>query len=553
MNKRYVIIGGVAAGATAAARLRRQDEEAEITLVEKGPYVSFANCGLPYFIGGDIKRRSKLLLQTPEGFWSRYRVQVLLNTEAVEIDRAGRRVRVQSGEGERWLNYDKLLLAQGGRPVVPPNIAGLGREGVFTLWTIPDMDKIDHYIKQRQPQSAVVVGGGFIGLEMVEALRARGLDVSLVELAPWPMITLDSEFGARIVQTLRQHGVSVYMEKSLQSLGPATAVLSDGTELAADLVILSIGVRPNLELAQNSGLKMGDRGGLWVDEYLRTSDPDIYAAGDMIEIVHRVGQEKTRIPLAGPANRQGRIAAMNMAGGQEVYRGGLGTSVVKIFDITVASTGLSEKAAQGMGKDVVGILLVKDNQVSYYPGGEPLMVKLAVDRSSHRILGAQALGKLGVDKRIDAIAAALMGKLTLEDLAETDFAYAPPYNSGNDPLNMAAYAGLNHLSGYSVQLSPQQARELKESGAAVVLDVRTALETSDGYWAGSILIPADELRHRMEELPRDRAIVIVSKDGYLGHVVARQLRQHGFPNGGYVGGGWFALEALLENQEIIRA
>lgn len=552
MKTKYVIIGGVAAGATAAARLRRQDEGAEITLVEKGPYVSFANCGLPYFIGGDIKRRSKLLLQSPEGFWSRYRVKVLNNSEAVEIDRSGKRVRVKSQDGEQWLEYDKLLLAQGGRPIVPDTIEGLDLAGVFTLWTIPDMDKIDQFIKQNQPKTAVVVGGGFIGLEMVEALHARGLQVRLVELASWPMITMDQEFGAKIVQTLRAHGVDVHLGRSLQAVKDSRVVLSDGTELDADLVILSIGVRPNLELAQKSGLKLGERGGLYVDEYLRTSDSNIYAAGDMVEILHRVSGQGTRIPLAGPANRQGRIAAINMAGGQQVYRGGLGTSVVKIFDVTAASTGLSEKAALALGLDAIGVTIVKDNQVSYYPGGEPLMVKVVADRTSHRILGAQAFGIKGVDKRIDAVSSALVGKLTLEDLAETDFAYAPPYNSGNDPLNIAAFAALNHLSGYSVQASGGQAIELKKQGAMVV-DVRTLLETSEGYWEGSILIPGDELRDRVNELPKGSVVVVVSKDGYLGHVVGRQLRHLGYDKVFYVGGGWYALEAQLPDSEIKKA
>jgi NADPH-dependent 2,4-dienoyl-CoA reductase/sulfur reductase-like enzyme len=394
MNKHYVIVGGVAAGATAAARLRRQDEDAEITILEKGPYVSFANCGLPYFISGDIKRRSKLILQTPEGFWSRYRVNVRLNTEAVEIDRTNKRVLVRSPEGEEWLHYDKLLLGQGGRPIIP-NIQGLEREGVFTLWTIPDMDKIDQFIKQSAPKTAVVVGGGFIGLEMVEALHARGIEVSLVELAPKPLITMDEEFGAYVVQVLRDHGVTVYLERSVQALQPGFAVLSDGETIPAELVVLSIGVQPNLDLARISGLALGERGGLAVDEHLRTSDPDIFAAGDMVEIVHRVNGMKTRIPLAGPANRQGRIAAMNMAGGKVVYKGGLGTSVVKIFETTAASTGLNEKAATNLGMDVGVSLVVRDHHVSYYPGNEPLMLKLVYDRSTRRLLGAQAMGQGG--------------------------------------------------------------------------------------------------------------------------------------------------------------
>ena len=549
MNKHYVIVGGVAAGATAAARLRRQDEDAEITILEKGPYVSFANCGLPYFISGDIKRRSKLILQTPEGFWSRYRVNVRLNTEAVEIDRTNKRVLVRSPEGEEWLHYDKLLLGQGGRPIIP-NIQGLEREGVFTLWTIPDMDKIDQFIKQSAPKTAVVVGGGFIGLEMVEALHARGIEVSLVELAPKPLITMDEEFGAYVVQVLRDHGVTVYLERSVQALQPGFAVLSDGETIPAELVVLSIGVQPNLDLARISGLALGERGGLAVDEHLRTSDPDIFAAGDMVEIVHRVNGMKTRIPLAGPANRQGRIAAMNMAGGKVVYKGGLGTSVVKIFETTAASTGLNEKTATNLGMDVGVSLVVRDHHVSYYPGNEPLMLKLVYDRSTRRLLGAQAMGKAGVEKRIDAVSVALVGGMTVDDLATVDFAYAPPYGSGNDPLNMAAYAALNHLNGYSSLVTARQAVELKKHGA-VVVDLRTLLETSEGHWKGSLRIPADEIRDRLEELPQDKTLVLVSKDGYLGHVVTRQLKQKGYNQVSYVAGGWSVLRLILMDEEIV--
>lgn len=550
MNKRYLIIGGVAAGATAAARLRRQDEDAEITILEKGPYVSFANCGLPYFISGDIKRRSKLLLQTPEGFWSRYRVKVLLNTEAVEIDRAGKRVLARGPGGEEWFAYDKLLLAQGGTPILP-NVSGLDRAGVFTLWTIPDMDRIEAFLKEKQPKTAVVAGGGFVGLEMIEALRARGLDVSLVELAPQPLITMDVEFGRRITEILEEEGVQVYLEKALTSIEADSVTLSDGQRVPADLVILSVGVKPRLELARAAGLEIGPGGGLKVNELLQTSDPDIWAAGDMVEISNRVSGRWGRIPLAGPANRQGRIAAMNMAGAHVPYPGGLGTAVVKVFEYTAAATGLSEKAARALGLETGISIVVKDHHVSYYPDAQPVFLKLVYEKSSGRLLGAQAIGKAGVEKRIDAAAVALAAGMTLEQLAAVDFAYAPPYGSGNDPLNMAAYVGLNHLSGYSPLVSAAEAIQHKSQGA-LILDVRTLIETSEGHWKGSVLIPGDELRDRHSEIDRESEIVVVSKDGFQGHLVSRFLRQKGFEGCRFVAGGWEALRLVLPESEIER-
>ena len=360
--KKIVIIGGVAGGATAAARVRRLDEKAEITVLEKGPYVSFANCGLPYFISRDIQRRSALLLQTPEGFFSRYRVNVKTNSEAVEIQRDKKSIVVRTQNGEENIPYDKLILAQGGSPIVPP-LPGIMQDHVFKLWTIPDMDRIHKFIEEKKPAKAVVAGGGFIGLEMAEALHARGIAVTVVELAPHVMILLDPEFGAMIKNGMEEKGIIVKTNVGLSAIGEKNITLSDGAEIETDMVLLSIGVRPELTLAKSAGLEIGKSGGLVVDEMMRTSDPDIYGAGDMVEIINKVHGKKVRIPLAGPANRQGRIAGTNALGGKMVYRGALGTSVVKLFDRTAASTGLSEKAAR---EAVIAVFLF----IGFFVSGE---------------------------------------------------------------------------------------------------------------------------------------------------------------------------------------
>ena len=514
--KKIVIIGGVAGGATAAARIRRLDEKAEITVLEKGPYVSFANCGLPYFISRDIQRRSALLLQTPEGFFSRYRVNVKTNSEAVEIQRDKKNIVVRTQNGEENIPYDKLILAQGGSPIVPP-LPGIMQDHVFKLWTIPDMDRIHKFIEEKKPAKAVVAGGGFIGLEMAEALHARGIAVTVVELAPHVMILLDPEFGAMIKNGMEEKGIIVKTNVGLSAIGEKSIALSDGAKIETDMVLLSIGVRPELTLAKSAGLEIGASGGLVVDEMMRTSDPDIYGAGDMVEIINKVHGKKVRIPLAGPANRQGRIAGTNALGGKMVYRGALGTSVVKLFDRTAASTGLSEKAAREAGFDTGISYVFKDNHVTYFPGGKPLALKIVYDKKSGRLLGGQAYGEAGVEKRIDVLATALHGKMTLEDLSELDLAYAPPYNSANDPVNMASFIGLNHISGYSPLRTPEEALKELKTGNGVILDVRTVGEQSKAPLAGVLHIPADEIRDRLDEIPKDKMIYLLSKDGFLGH------------------------------------
>jgi len=549
MGERIVIVGGVAGGATAAARARRLSEKAEITLLERGPYVSFANCGLPYYVSGAIAKRSKLLLQTPEGFDARYGVKVLVDTEALEIDRSGRRIRIQGPEGGSWIGYDRLILAQGGNPIVPP-LPGAGSPNVFKLWTVPDVDRIKAYLDAKKPGSALVAGGGFIGLEMAEAFRERGIATIVVELMPRIMSTMDPEFGAMIAAKLEEKGVRVITGVGLKAIrsDEARAELTDGSLVDAGIVLLSIGVRPELALAKAAGLAIGASGGLVVDEELRTSDAAIYAAGDMVEIVHKVSGRKVRVPLAGPANRQGRIAASNALGMHMKYHGALGTSVFKAFDGVAASTGLTEKAAREAGFEVGAAMLYKDNHASYYPGGREMALKLVYDRKNGRLLGAQAFGGEGTEKRIDVLATALHGKMTLDDLAELDLSYAPPFSSANDPVNLAAFIGQNDLSGYSpIETAADLKAALTAAAAggppALVLDVRNTGEYEEGHIAGSLNIPLDELRFRLEEIPRNVRIHVHCRSGFRSHLALRILKGNGFDDVVNVTGAYMAILA----------
>lgn len=544
MSARLVIVGGVAAGATAAARARRLDEQADITLLERGPYISYANCGLPYFLSGDIVDRASLLLQTPEGFATRYRVRALVNTEVLEIDRPAKRLRVRGPEGDSWIEYDRLILAQGGTPVRPA-LPGAEAPHVFTLWTVPDMDRMDAFIRTTRPTTAVVVGGGFIGLEMAEALQKRGLRTTVVELLATVMPVMDREFGMLLAGELDRNGVLVMTGVGVKAIDPSAHALelSDGRWIAAELVLFAVGARPELTLATRAGLAIGHSGGLRVDDHLRTADPSIFAAGDMVEVEHAVSGRRVRVPLAGPANRQGRIAASNALGGEMTYHGALGTSVVKVFEATAAMTGLSEAAARTAGFQVGVAVIHTDHHAGYYPGGRELSLKLVYDRSDARLLGAQAFGHAGVEKRIDVLAMALHGRMTLHDLAEVDLAYAPPYSSANDPINLVAFIGENDLSGFSPLLSAAQLKVALASDAPpVVLDVRTMAEFASGHLAGAIHVPVDNLRASLEGVPRSGALVVQCRGGFRAHLAVRILKQHGFSNVANVTGGWRSVE-----------
>jgi NADPH-dependent 2,4-dienoyl-CoA reductase/sulfur reductase-like enzyme/rhodanese-related sulfurtransferase len=542
---KLVIIGGVAGGATAAARARRISETADITLVERGPYVSYANCGLPYFISREITKRSKLLLQTPEGFYSRYGVKVLVETEALEIDRQGKRVRVKGPEGESWLDYDSLILAQGGTPALPP-VPGIDAPNVFRLWNVPDMDRIITFIDAYAPKTAVIAGGGFVGMEMAEAFVRRGISTTIVEVLPRVMSTMDPEFGSLIARRVEAHGVSVRTGVGIKSVDSSrgSVELSDGSRVPGAIVLVAAGVKAELSLARSAGLSLGSSGGLVVDDHLHTSDPFIWAAGDMNEVVHKVSGKTVRVPMAGPANRQGRIAASNALGMSMRYSGALGSSVVKIFDAVAAGTGLTETAARAAGFDAASAIVVKDHHASYYPGGRELVLKLVYDRASGRLLGGQALGEEGVEKRIDALAAALHGKMTLEDLAEIDFAYSPPFSSANDPLNIAAFAGLNDLSGYAPLVGAAEARTLLASAGHVLLDVRNLNEYETSHVRGALHIPLDELRFRLDEVPRDASIMVHCRSGFRSHLALRILKENGWKNARNITGGYVAMTAL---------
>jgi NADPH-dependent 2,4-dienoyl-CoA reductase/sulfur reductase-like enzyme/rhodanese-related sulfurtransferase len=543
MGPRIVIIGGVAAGATAAARARRLSNEAAITLVERGPHISYANCGLPYFIGGDIEERSALLLQTPEGFAHKYRVDVRVNTEVVEIDREQRRILLRSAAGDSWLPYDQLVLAQGGNPIMPA-IPGIDAPGVFKLWTLPDMDRLHAELLARTPRTAVIVGGGFIGIEMAEAFVNRGLATTVIELLPTVMSTMDPEFGGLVGAELASHGVRLETGVGVVAVHGDTreVELSDGRRLAADVVLFSVGVRPELELARRAGLAIGASGGLLVDENLATSDPRIHAAGDMVEVEHRVSGRRVRVPLAGPANRQGRVAASNALGHPMRYGGVLGTSIVKVFEATAGATGLSEKAARAAGFDVGVAVMHKDHHAAYYPGAREMTLKLVYERPTGRLLGAQAFGHAGIESRLNVAAAALHARQTVADLAELDLVYAPPYSSANDPINLAAFVAENDLSGFSPLVTADDlAGRLREGAPPLLLDVRSDQEFRHGHLRGARHIALDELPSRLSELPPDRRIVVYCRAGYRGHIALRTLRGAGWGEVFNVTGGWVSL------------
>lgn len=539
---KIVIVGGVAGGATAAARARRLNENAEIILFEKGPYISFANCGLPYFISGDIDNRSKLLLQTPEAFYERYRVQVFVNTAVQKIDPIAKEVHVSTNNETKKFLYDKLILAQGGQPVVP-QLDGVNASHVFQLWTMENMDKIDEYIKKYAPKTALIAGGGFIGVEMAEAFHKRGLSTTIVELAPNIMSLMDVEFTTKIEQVLRNRSVKVMTGVGVEKIASEskTVHLSGGKILQADLVLLSIGVRPNIELAKNTNLQMGKTGALLVDQYLQTSNEHIYACGDMIEIEQRISGKKVRLPLAGPANRQGRIAATNALGGKVVYKGGLGTSVVKVFDFTVGSTGLTEKSAYDLGFSAGAALIHKDHHASYYPGSKELTLKIVYDKNSKKILGAQGFGQEGVDKRIDVVATALHGNYSVDDLAEIDLSYAPPYSSANDPLNIIAFVAQNDISAFSPLITAQKLASQLNFLTDCILDVRSADEYKKGHIKNAVNISVDQLRDRLSEINKEKNIFVHCRVGFRAHLALRILKSNGYKNVWNITGGYVSI------------
>ncbi|HLN74348.1 MAG TPA: FAD-dependent oxidoreductase [Prolixibacteraceae bacterium] len=540
--EKIVIVGGVAAGATAAAKVRRISPDAKIIMLEAGPDISFANCGLPYYISGDIKSRSKLILQSPESFNEQYGVEVHTHTEVTSIDREACKVLTtdtRSGEAKIF-EYTRLILAQGGRPVTP-NLPGADMEHVFTLWTLEDMDKISLHLMEKKPKSAVVVGGGFIGLEMVEALVKRGLKVNVVEMMPHVMSVMDAETAGFLEDEMLSYGVGLYTGLSVTDIAPKFVRLSDGNILDADMVLLSIGVRPTLQLAVDAGLETGDAGGLLVNKYLQTSDPNIYAAGDMVEIEHRVIGKKVRIPLAGPANRQGRIAAENAMGGKRSYKGALGTSVVRVFEAVAGITGLSLKQARAAHIDADAVVVHKEHHTSYYPGAKTVSVTLVYDRNSGVILGGQTAGYKGADKRLDVMATAVAAKLTIYDLADTDFAYSPPIGTANDALNMAAYTAENKITGFSPSITVSELDDFIEAKNPVIVDIRDSFAFEKNHIQGAIHLPIELLAQRLHQLPADRPILVYDETGKKGHQALRTLVGAGFGEVTNLSGGFISL------------
>ncbi len=541
--EKIIIIGGVAAGATAAAKVRRISSTARITLLEAGPDISFANCGLPYFIGGDIKNRSQLILQSPESFKAQYGVDVHTHTIVTSIDKAGcviKAIDTRNGE-QKEFEYTKLILAQGGRPITP-TLPGADLMHVFSLWTLEDMDKITRHLEESKPKNAVVIGGGFIGLEMVEALVKRGLKVNVVEMMPHVMSIMDAETAGFIENEMLSYGIGIHTGTNVAEILPNSVKLGNGKVIDADMVLLSIGVRPTIQLAKDAGLAMGDSGGLLVDLQLRTSDPNIYAAGDMLEIEHRVNGKKVRIPLAGPANRQGRIAAENVLGGSHSYKGALGTSVVRVFEAVAGITGLSLKQARDAGYDAESVVVHKEHHTSYYPGASSVTVSLVYDRMTGIILGGQTAGYKGADKRLDVIATAVASKLTIHDLADIDYAYSPPIGTPNDAVNMAAYTAENRLSGFSPSITVAELDSYSKNRKPVFIDVRDVFAFEKSHILGAINIPLEVLVLQKNSIPADRSIIVYDETGKKGHQALRTLLSEGFTDIVNISGGHTSLQ-----------
>lgn len=540
-TRKILIVGGVAGGASAATRARRCNEDAEITMFERDGHVSFANCGLPYYLGGEIEDREKLLVAKPALFENRFRIAVHTRHEVTRIDRQEKVVHVLNHEtGEtRQASYDKLILAPGAAPIVP-DFPGGDAENVFTLRNVEDTDTIMQFLEERKPKRAVVVGAGFIGLELVEQFRRQGMEVDVVEIAPQLLAPLDPEMAGIVEDALRKHGAGLYMGtglKAFQREGDQVTgvVLEDGVGLPADVVLLGMGVRPATELARAAALEVGPMGGIVINAYCQTNDPDIYAAGDAVEYPFTYADTPMRVPLAGPANRAGRIAGEHAATDKAQPMGRVqGSAIVRVFETTAASTGLSEKFAKRLGRTVATVIVTASHHAGYYPGAERLVLKLIYDPAGGKVLGAQAVGGAGVDKRIDVIATALQFGATVYDLASLDLCYAPPFGSAKDPVHMAAFVACNHLDGMVTVVPP----DFDMDGIQLV-DVRTDEEVACLWLPGAIHIPIEQLRDELDRLDPSRPTAVLCQSGLRSHIGACILSQHGFKDVVNVTGGMF--------------
>ena len=538
---KVVIVGGVAGGATAAARIRRLDEKAEVIVFERSGYVSYANCGLPYYIGGVIEEEESLRLQTPESFWERFRVEIKVRHEVISVDPERKIVAVKNLiNGDIFEeSYDKLLLSPGAKPTMP-NVSGIDSERIFTLRTVEDTLRIKSFVDEKKPRKAVIAGGGYIGIELAENLRESGIDVTIVQRPKQLMNPLDPDMAAFVHSEMRRNGVLLKLGSTVEGFETTETglkvLLKEEEPLEADFAALAIGVSPDTILAKQLGLELGAKGSIVVNDRMETSLPDIYAVGDAVEVRHVVTGKKSVISLAGPANKQGRIAADNICGGDSRYRGSQGSSVIKVFDLTAANTGINEKTARDAGIDCEAVVLSPMSHASYYPGGRQMIMKVLFERGTYRLLGAQIVGHEGVDKRIDVIATAISAGLTALDLKDLDLAYAPPYSSAKDPVNMAGFIIDNIRNGEVTQFHWRDVEKLPRDGSVSLLDSRTAEEYENGHAEGFINIPLDDLRERLGELERGKPVYVMCQSGLRSYLACRILMQNGFDCYNFSGG-----------------
>ena len=554
---KVVIVGGVAGGATAAARIRRLDEQAEIVVFERSGYISYANCGLPYYIGDVITERSALTLQTPESFFNRFRVTMKVRHEVMAIHPERKTVTVKNLEtGDEFEeSYDKLLLSPGAKPT-QPRLPGVGLNKLFTLRTVEDTFRIKEFIQANQPKSAVLAGGGFIGLELAENLRELGMEVTIVQRPKQLMNPFDADMAAFIHNEMRKHGVKLALGHTVEGFaerdGGVDVLLKDEQPLHADLVVLAIGVTPDTGLAKEAGLELGIKGSILVNDRMETTVPDIYAVGDAVQVKHFVTGQDALISLAGPANKQGRIAADNICGGDSRYLGSQGSSVIKVFDMTAATTGINEGNAKKAGLDVDKVILSPMSHAGYYPGGKVMTMKVVFEKETYRLLGAQIVGYEGVDKRIDVLATAIHAGMKATQLKDLDLAYAPPYSSAKDPVNMAGFMIENIANGILKQWHLEDAAMLPRDGSVTLLDTRTAQEYSRGHIDGFMNIPVDELRERLGELDKSKPVYVICQSGLRSYIACRILAGNGYDCYNFSGGFRF-YDAVMHDRCLIQS
>ncbi len=538
---KVIIVGGVAGGATAATRLRRLDEHAQIIIFERSKYISYANCGLPYYVGGVIEDKNDLTLQTPYSLWRRFRIDVKVHHEVTAVDTKNKMVTVRELDSGKLFteNYDKLILATGAKPTTP-KMTGVELENVFSLRTVEDTLRIREFVENRQPKSVVIAGGGYIGIEMAENLRSLGMDVTIVQRPTQLMAPLDADMASLVHSKMRSQGVKLYFGSSVigfeQNGEKVNTLLEDKCSLVSDMVILAIGITPDTSLAKEAGLKLGIKGSILVNEKMETSAQDVYAVGDAVQVNHYVTGEDALISLAGPANKQGRIAADNICGIECTYKGSMGSSIIKLFDMTIATTGINERTAEASGIEVEKIVISPASHAAYYPGAKTMVMKVLCDKNTQKLLGAQIIGYDGVDKRIDVLATAIHCGMTGPELKELDLAYAPPFSSAKDPVNMAGFVFENIFGGLVKQFNFDDVVKLPRDGSVTLLDIRTDGEYNRGHVEGFVHIPVDDLRDRLDEVPTGKPVYVMCQSGLRSYIACRILSQSGYDCYNFSGG-----------------